>query len=451
MEGAGAEEGGPGRGDLAERTFVGAVGAALVLVLSAFVARYGSDIPLWDDFEMVPVIAGERPFSLAWLWEPVSGHRAPVRKLVFLAIDSVTGRGFRVMPFLNVLSLAAAALLCVAAARRLRGRTSYLDAAFPLLLLDPGWGPSILRVTLFTAFLRTALLSGVIFHACGIRGNAPARGLRGVALCASGLALCLTPGLVAAIPILIWVAWRAGSEGRAVRWIAAATGLFAVAYLVGIGSGGAPPAARPVVDGARVALQALGQGFGPAGAFGWRQVRFESFGAAFPPLLSLAALVLATLPALGAILRGADGDRSRREGLAAVCASVLAVAAVTGLGRAGLGSDHGLQNHYGATAAPALAAGLLLLPLALPGPRSEFLLHGAFALLAALLTFNLQVGYRQCRDEAAAMAALEAAARAGAGSAALSRREGRHLGMYEYRIEHDLELLRRAGRPPFAR
>jgi hypothetical protein len=220
--------------------------------------------------------------------------------------------------------------------------------------------------------------------------------------------------------------------------------------LPGLRGGAEAPAAEAPSVGAAIALQALGQGFGPAGAFGWTQVRWESFGSGFPPVLSCAALVILVVPVALAALRFREpGDALRREGLAAVVVAVLLVAAATGAARGGMAGDFGLQNHYGATAAPGIAAGLLLLLRLLPRAGGEFLLAGFFAVACALCSFNLQVGHRICRERARGLRAFEADVRAGMDTARLAERHVPFLHGSAREIEPLLERMRAAGWPPF--
>ena len=55
------------------------ISAAVVLVV-----RYGADVPLWDDFVLVPVLTGETPLTADWLWAQHNEHRIALSKLVLL-------------------------------------------------------------------------------------------------------------------------------------------------------------------------------------------------------------------------------------------------------------------------------------------------------------------------------------------------------------------------------
>src|SRR5262244_2151492 len=115
--------------------WAGMTGAALWLVCS-----FGFPLPIHDDYTyLVPVLTGEQPFSLGWLWELYGDNRLPLAKLVHAALVIVTGNRLLTGAFFSVLVLSAIALGLIVAARRVRGYAALTDAVFPLVLLN--WGP----------------------------------------------------------------------------------------------------------------------------------------------------------------------------------------------------------------------------------------------------------------------------------------------------------------------
>jgi hypothetical protein len=119
--------------------FVGAAWAGMLGAALWFVWDYGTNVPFWpDEWGYASILSGEQPVSLAWLWQQHLEHRLPFPKLVWLGLLRVTGYDFRAGMYCNVLLLGALALVLILAARKLRGRTSYADAFFPLILLH--WG-----------------------------------------------------------------------------------------------------------------------------------------------------------------------------------------------------------------------------------------------------------------------------------------------------------------------
>jgi hypothetical protein len=118
---------------------VWSVWVALVVAAAAYVIHFGSNIPFWDDWNMVDVLTGTQPVTLRWFWSPHNGHRIPLPRLVLLGLYKLSGTDFRVGMFFNVAVLSAAAAALIWASARVRGgRVSVTDAVFPLLLLH--WG-----------------------------------------------------------------------------------------------------------------------------------------------------------------------------------------------------------------------------------------------------------------------------------------------------------------------
>src|SRR5437868_1740416 len=82
--------------------FVWGVWAALLLLALFYVAKFGSRLPFYDDWLLVPTLTGAEPLTPAYLWEPVNEHRVPLPKLVLYALDRLSGFDFRAGMFLNV-------------------------------------------------------------------------------------------------------------------------------------------------------------------------------------------------------------------------------------------------------------------------------------------------------------------------------------------------------------
>ena len=51
------------------RPFVWGVWGLLTVTAFGFVARYGTNVPTWDDYHIVGPLIGARPVTLDWLWE----------------------------------------------------------------------------------------------------------------------------------------------------------------------------------------------------------------------------------------------------------------------------------------------------------------------------------------------------------------------------------------------
>src|SRR6185369_10049392 len=116
--------------------------AALLGVALSNIPRHGRNIPLAEDWTVVPALTGHQPDFWGWLWSQNNEHRLPLPRLVHLGLLEVT-HDFRVGMVFNVLALGLVAAVFVLAARRIRGRTSLADAFFPVVLLHLGNGANM--------------------------------------------------------------------------------------------------------------------------------------------------------------------------------------------------------------------------------------------------------------------------------------------------------------------
>src|SRR6516165_2406551 len=72
--------------------FVHGTWAVLFLGALAFVWRYGSNVPWWDDwYALIPTATGKQPLTHAWLWAQVGPHRIALPKLVEFILFYLTG------------------------------------------------------------------------------------------------------------------------------------------------------------------------------------------------------------------------------------------------------------------------------------------------------------------------------------------------------------------------
>ena len=76
----------PSRAGVLTVLFVWGVWAVLFLFALLFVLVYGSNVPHWDDVNVVPWLVGERPVTWEWLWATHNEHRIVVPKLLLMAL-----------------------------------------------------------------------------------------------------------------------------------------------------------------------------------------------------------------------------------------------------------------------------------------------------------------------------------------------------------------------------
>jgi hypothetical protein len=125
--------------DRAAAIFVHLATAALAVLAFAFVSRFGSHIPIGDEWDLLTerLSADSVP---AWLFAHHNEHRYPLTKLLWLGGLRLTGFAFKPMLFIPPALLLGATLMFLAATRSIRGRQSPADALVPALLLHWGHG-----------------------------------------------------------------------------------------------------------------------------------------------------------------------------------------------------------------------------------------------------------------------------------------------------------------------
>src|SRR5439155_19383440 len=89
-------------GSASAARIVRSVWAALVVAAVGYVIHFGSNVPFWDDWNMVDVITGAQPATLQWLWSPYGGHRLPLPRLILFGLYKLSGADFRVGMYFNV-------------------------------------------------------------------------------------------------------------------------------------------------------------------------------------------------------------------------------------------------------------------------------------------------------------------------------------------------------------
>jgi hypothetical protein len=323
--------------------------AAMLVAALLFVSRFGSNVPSWDDWDMIPVLTHHQPVTWDWLWSQHNEHRVPLPRLVFLGLDRLLGVDMRVTMYFDVLLIAAVAAAMMTTAARLRGRASAVDAFFPMALLSLGqaqnwlWGWQ-LQFFASVAIACVALLAIVRVGA----GMSPTRAGLVVGLCALLLPLCGANGLamvpaLAAWPLALAIlpeSWTGAKVARGNRVMLLAVGLLALAltaiYFVGWHRVPYHPKSPSVLQTLRTALKALTIGLGPATRDIW-------------PLSGLLALgaMGASVLLLVRVGRERAAERPRAVGL------LLFLLALSSLGLAlGMGRD-GFEQRYVTLTLPA--------------------------------------------------------------------------------------------------
>ena len=193
--------------------------ALMVLAALWFVVTYGLTMPYGDEWAWLPVVAGQQPVSLSWLWSLHNEHRMFLPRLIYLGLGKLTDFDFRAGTFYNLFILSGLSAALMLAARAIRGRSSIYDAFFPLAILHWAHYDNLLWGFQLN-FCTSVVLAGMILLAivrCGRQLTVPRAVF--VTACLVALELCGLYGLTYLPALACWLAfagvcrWRDGGQG----------------------------------------------------------------------------------------------------------------------------------------------------------------------------------------------------------------------------------------------
>ncbi len=422
------------------------------LVAMACVVAYGRNVPLSEDWTLVPALTNHEPNLLEWLWSQNNEHRVPFPRLVLLGLLKLTGGDFRAGMVLNVLSLAGLAAMMILAARTVRGaRTVYTDAFFPIVILHLGNWENLFWSWQFTFVTSVVLIGGLLLFVATHRDPVPAP----TALLA-GVALVLLPltgatGLVFVPVLALYMSarglrqWRRRSATESPQWSTVWLLVFPLIaltltalYFVGYESPTWYPPSEIDVDFAKTSLKFLAIGFGPASARSW----------AVSAIVASVLLVSTTVLLLSAAM-SRSRDRARAWGLLLLLAGVVITAVGVGRGRSAL-SDQNMPIRYVLLAAPALLVAYFAFELYGSLRARRVLQTALFATALLLVPLNVSSGL-QWRDwYVAGMNSFERDLASGLPASELARRHQPFLLHWNRAaLEENMVRLSESGNGPF--
>lgn len=373
-------------------------GAWFTLVVAdlALILTCGPNLPIWDDIGILPVLCGDRPVDLGWLWSPHNEHRVPLPRLVLVGVLRLSRDDFRSGMITTALCLAAGAAALLGGVRAARGRRAYADAFLPILMLHPGHHTNLLwcwQVQFGLSALCATLVIAVLIRPPGsIRW--PASLLAALALVA--LPLCglngvaMVPGLALALGASGWLE----RTRRPARLVAIGGAILAVLVASGVVATGIGPAsAKPTIgQSTSTAMQFLGVGLGRSIQALWPYGAFVVVGLV---LGSFAVLLRAALL----------GSERRRPALVLMGGLIgtISLALAVGWGRGQAGDLAGFESRYATIAAPFLVIIYLVAELCAPVVVGRFVGMGLLVLGLLMLWPNSAEGLSQglnLRDQA---------------------------------------------------
>jgi hypothetical protein len=416
----------------------------MLVAALVYVAQYGSNVPSWDDWDMVPTMTGEQPITWTWLWSQHNEHRIPVPRLVMLGLFQVFGNDFRMGMYFNVLSTAALALGMIFAAKRLRGWLSCADAYFAVLLLNLGQGVNFIwgwQVEFFlsTVFAGIALL--IIVHS-GDRlnmGTATAIGLCLILLVGSG-----AHGVVLVPPLALWLSifavfrWQSSAphakrDGLVLLGIASLGLLLTALYLIGYERVPYHPFTLNPMSILRTSVQFLTMAFGPAVRSVWP---FSG--------LAVLGLLLFAVTLLALVIRNQILERYRALGLFFFLAAMGCLALALGLGR------NGFEPRYITLSVPVMCCVYFVCALYCHGRIRQLVQMSLLAVTCITLWPNTEFGISYAQDLRARLGSFEQEMAAGVPSYVLINRYGPYLHIHQEITNDYMPMLRSAGIGSFA-
>jgi hypothetical protein len=426
------------------------VWALMFAVALGSIALAGRNIPFAEDWGLVAPLTGHEPDLFAWLWAQNNEHRVPLPRLVGLTLVTLT-RDYRAGMVLNACVLAAVAAAMMLGARRLRGKTSYADAFFPLMFLHLGHWDNIvwswqMQFVLATA-LTCVLLLVIVVYGRGDLSTGPSV-VAGVALMA--LPLAGATSLVFGPPLALWVALAgvrcfrgtaAAVADRRSGAILLGSSMVAILLMGVYFVGWQRPPWNPPSSGIHATLAYAAKfvafGFGPGAGLSWRASEI----AACLVLVSTGAILIA------AFARSDPSERFRILALLLFAAGTVVLALAIGSGRAAKG---GMSTRYALLGVPTFCLAYFSweiygTPALRKVARVSFLL-----IVVVLLPFNTRVGIERRNWFDRGFQALEHDLRSNVAAHVLAARHHAFLQQDETVLAAKIRMLRRARFGPFA-
>ncbi len=430
----------PGTKSLPASIFVWGTWGLMLAAALGFVVHYGSNVPSWDDWDIVPTLTAEQPITTTWLWSQHNEHRVPLPRLVLLALYKLTVADFRAVMFFNMLLLGSLALTMILVAKEVRGEVSYSDAFFPLLLLHWGQASNFLWAWQFQFIASTILTCIVLLMIVKIGTRYKSKTMAimiGAVLLL--LPLCGANGIALVPALALWLLYfavlhRHSGEPHGARdsilmfGLAFSALLLVVLYFIGFESVPYHPKSPSVPATLNTAAQFFTIGFGPATRAIWP---WSGLGVLSLLLLSAVVLVI--------VWRYQPRERLRASGLFLFLGAMTSLALGLGLGR------DGFETRYVTLAIPLWCCVYYVMTIYSPS-KINFAVRTLLLVVASLSLWpNTRLGITYAADLRHHLASFERDMTVGVPGHQLISRYGSYLHIHHDVLLDYMPMLRRAG------
>jgi hypothetical protein len=436
--------------DLAGPIICWSVWAAMTFGMVFYVRHYTRNIPYGDDMALVPMMTGNLPVTLDWLWSQHNEHRPVISRLILTGLTRFVRNDFRTGLYFNVSVMSVGAGMMLLLARRLRGSHSVTDSVLPLSILNVSQADCLVMAFALNLVL-SAWISYELIATASLAVWRPGWSLAlRFGLCLVLLPLCGGSGLVLLPTLMVWLigyvcwGWWSGREpGGAARAIGMAMLMACSAIVTIYMSGYVKPAQHPIapsiVTAASTTMECLALVIYPCVGDFWLFAGFAVVLLSFTTLVRLAV----------AAVRAPD-ERPRASGLIAMILSMLGTAAAVGLSRSGLGPGAGRATRYITLMAPLLSA-LYFAWLAYGSARARRVVHvGLLVLLGLLLPANVRHGMQIGGGVRAAERRVVSNLKARVPGSRLTSRASSDIFCAQAVMYESFKMLKAAGIGPFA-
>lgn len=253
---------------LTPQLVVTGVWVAMSAAAIGFVCAFGTNFPVADEWATLHILSANKP-DRSWLWERHNEHLFTLPRLVYWAAFRLSG-DLRCGMLLSVIGWSLLAKLLTDVARIVRGRTTYADVFFPIILLNWSHYENLL-MSYQVAFMVASVLAGLMLRELVI-GTVTFDRLLRVGLYTVLLPLSGGSGLILAVPGMAWLM----VAGIASRYIWLGVSLVFIAFVSASSYfwafPSADPAWQPPLTAKSVIVGVLGfssVGYGLAGWHLW--------------------------------------------------------------------------------------------------------------------------------------------------------------------------------------